>query len=74
MLKLARTPCSGIWYRTLPPPPPPTHPHPRWRLEYVETNCCIPQGYHLVCYCGGSVLYSILDSRTLAKSKLETAI
>ena len=118
--KLARTSCSGIWYRTPPPPqkwkvgqilalltttehpPPPNwnlgrswqfefwllqnippqlkfrqilalwilttteHPHPPtpppklkfrqiltfWvQLEYVETNCCIPQGYHLVQTC-----------------------
>ena len=122
VLKLARTPCSGIWYRTPPPPPmkswpnlalwvlittelpppnwnlgrswqfefwllqntpPPPHPKLKSRqilalwvldyyrppptpltpspklkfrqistvwvqLEYVETNCCILQGYHLV--------------------------
>ena len=30
---------------THPPSPTPT---PQWRLKYVETNGCIPQGYHLV--------------------------
>ena len=30
--------------------PPPTPHTLQWQLEYVETNCCIPQGYHLVCY------------------------
>ena len=30
-----------FWVYITPPPPP-------WRLQYVETNACIPQGYHLV--------------------------
>ena len=26
----------------------------QWQLEYVETNRCIPQGYHLVTHCWAS--------------------
>ena len=35
------------WDLTSRTPQPPL-PH-QCRLEYVETNRCIPQGYHLVC-------------------------
>ena len=53
LTKLARTPCSEIWSRT----PPENWNLGRswhfgfWRLEYVETNRRIPQGYHLVTAC-----------------------
>ena len=34
-----------------------------WRVEYVETNRCIPQGYHLVCLVSQfKLLYTILFS------------
>ena len=38
-------------------------PTPQWRLKYVETNGCIPQGYHLVC----SVKYMPMLYRTRLK-------
>ena len=47
---LARTPYSGISYRTTPPLPR-NENLARLQLEYVETNRCIPQGYHLVVVC-----------------------
>ena len=61
VLKILRTPCSdfqtpsphrkwkfrqilALWVLTFRTPLPPG----QWRLQYVETNRCIPQGYHLI--------------------------
>ena len=82
VLKLGRTPCSEIWSRTPLPPQKklkfrqilrlgfrlhrtPTPPSP-W-LECVKTNCCIPQGYHLVCEAKSVSKQDILIKKTALK-------